>query len=529
MAATALPLNLGHQGRLHDSSGVPLDGTSSLTFSLYTAPTGGASVWSETQSVDVDNGYYAVDLGTVSSIDPADLDVDALYLGVSIDGGAELSRVSIESVPFAFHALGVSGGVVNADSVVVGGSTIINSSGQINYSSITGAPSDSDTLAALTSCASGQHLEWSGSAWACGDKSDDAGDIVSGTFNIARIPVGTDSNSVARGNHTHSNLTVDGLKLTSAAGPCGSGDEGGIQYSSSMGSLQFCDGDSWKDMSPRPLAGSGTKADPYTYADGSAAISCRAYNEKSWPWANGNSAVYLLDDGASGYGAYCDQVRGGGGWTLVVKALSQDATLNRNAISHWRLKTYIGDITNTSSENGLGPSYEHVPFNDVMIRSLANPERNMAWHHGTMHSSMFDVVDAGVRITDGQRLYGNIENLDTPQQNKYYLRSCAEMKCGFMLADWNYNGGLGIAGHTGLAHGHTGAVIGCSILDFNNQMSRTYGDDDGNTTRCITDFGVGGGYYLLGGGDDLYSINAHWWGNGNSSTNNWADQGVFVR
>ena len=64
--AFAVPMQLNHQGRLVDSSGIGLDGTGhTLTFSVYDDLTGGTAVWSETLSVPFTNGFYSAVLGTV--------------------------------------------------------------------------------------------------------------------------------------------------------------------------------------------------------------------------------------------------------------------------------------------------------------------------------------------------------------------------------------------------------------------------------------------------------------------------------
>ena len=101
----AAPLELAHQGRLFDDSGAPVDSTLDVTFSLYAQPTGGLAVWTETQPVNFEDGYYSVTLGTEVPLD-ADLFEVADYLGITLGGGPELApRVPITSVPYAFRAI----------------------------------------------------------------------------------------------------------------------------------------------------------------------------------------------------------------------------------------------------------------------------------------------------------------------------------------------------------------------------------------------------------------------------------------
>src|SRR5947209_5089787 len=65
-ALAAVPHGLTDQGRLFDSAGGALQGTVSITFSLYAAPSGGAPLWTETQSIALDEGYFSAQLGAVT-------------------------------------------------------------------------------------------------------------------------------------------------------------------------------------------------------------------------------------------------------------------------------------------------------------------------------------------------------------------------------------------------------------------------------------------------------------------------------
>ena len=546
--ALALPDTLSHQGRLLDAVGDPLTGTDDMTFTLFTVASGGTPIWSETHSgVAFENGYYAVTLGTFNAIDGDDIEVDDLYLGIQLGSApAFATRLGVQAVPFAAHASLAQnvapGAAIDASSVQINGTPVIDSSGRIDASSVSGL-SDSDTLAALDCAPSGIAM-YDGATWVCTEKQRDASALTTGVLDIERVPTGTTANHVALGNHDHDTVyytqaevdaMIAGIAFSNGVslggkGTCNATDAGTIGYDSGLNTLQFCDGESWKDVSPRPLVGAGTVDSPFTYANGSLAGSCREYNEKSWPWANGNDAVYRLA-GGDGYNAWCDQSTDGGGWTLVLKMTGGTSTaMNRNDVSTWRSKNYRGSITNTTSENAIGPSYEHVPFNEVLIQGLTDPDRNLAWRHGSEYPSMFAVVDGGVPVWDGVRTFGSIDNLDYPSYpNRYYYRGCALLHYGFLMADWNYNGGQGIAGHTSLRHGHTGAVIGASLMDTSAQMDHDYDFNDGVTTRCITDWGMGAGYVNMGSGDDLYATNAHWWGSGNTQVNQWGAHGVFVR
>jgi len=107
--ASAQPPRVVRQsGVVRDAQGQPQTGTTTLTFSLYADAEGGEPLWAEVQAVTLDSqGRYAVALGAG---DPEGLPLalftggTARWLGVAVDGGAELPRVALLSVPYAFKA-----------------------------------------------------------------------------------------------------------------------------------------------------------------------------------------------------------------------------------------------------------------------------------------------------------------------------------------------------------------------------------------------------------------------------------------
>lgn len=112
-AAVTLPGTVNYQGFLTDDQGDPVDGTVKLQFDLFKDPAGGISLWSETHnSIPVDLGYFAVQLGSINPLNAADFTLPAgattLYVQVSIlpDGGGAIAlpRQPLASVPYAFLA-----------------------------------------------------------------------------------------------------------------------------------------------------------------------------------------------------------------------------------------------------------------------------------------------------------------------------------------------------------------------------------------------------------------------------------------
>ena len=75
-----------------------------MTFRLYNASSGGSSLWNETQSVQVIDGIYSIELGSVSPF-PADLfDSDTLYLEVIIGSETLSPRQRLTSTAYSMKA-----------------------------------------------------------------------------------------------------------------------------------------------------------------------------------------------------------------------------------------------------------------------------------------------------------------------------------------------------------------------------------------------------------------------------------------
>ena len=99
-ALTAITPVMSYQGRLMES-GSPASGTKSMTFRLYTAPSGGTRVWEEgPKSVTVTNGLFNVVLGDVTSLDASQFNQE-LWLEVVV-GTTTLPRQKLMGAPYAF-------------------------------------------------------------------------------------------------------------------------------------------------------------------------------------------------------------------------------------------------------------------------------------------------------------------------------------------------------------------------------------------------------------------------------------------
>ncbi len=102
VAIAEIPHLINLQGYLVDDTG-PISGSLEATFRIYDAPSGGTSLWEETDSIVVDNGLYSVILGQINPINIAF--EDERWIGVQMTGHPEMfPRYRQTSQPFTFVA-----------------------------------------------------------------------------------------------------------------------------------------------------------------------------------------------------------------------------------------------------------------------------------------------------------------------------------------------------------------------------------------------------------------------------------------
>jgi len=115
LASVSVPSMMNYQGVLSDPAmGDPVpDGDYEITFALYDVASGGTALWTETQTVTVENGLFSVLLGSVNPLS-TDAFTGSTYLGVKVGADAEMTpRHRIVSVAYAIHAREAT----NADTV----------------------------------------------------------------------------------------------------------------------------------------------------------------------------------------------------------------------------------------------------------------------------------------------------------------------------------------------------------------------------------------------------------------------------
>ncbi len=218
------PQLLGYQGRLVKTDGTPESGNAQMRFGLFGLETGGSSLWEETQAVSITQGYYSTYLGRMTTFPATLFDTGTLWLEVAVQAPGDTQfrtmtpRQRVGSVAYALNAKSVKGGPVDATSVSVNGTQVIDSNGRLTasagYSAGAGISIDGTTRAISinsSGCNSGQVLQWNGSAWQCATVSGGGGlsgvtgtapiSVMNGTTApVVSVNVGTTAGTVAAGN-----------------------------------------------------------------------------------------------------------------------------------------------------------------------------------------------------------------------------------------------------------------------------------------------------------------------------------------
>jgi hypothetical protein len=151
-------MTMPHSGRLLDSAGGPVEGAHDLTVQLTDAS--GGELWSDTfTDVPLQNGYFALVLGSGVALETQDLASDAVNIGIMVDGGAVQSTTPMSSVPFAIRTeetKNLRGGSVQATTLSADSASIagvisgesLDVAGSVSSDSVsTGSVSASDVSA----------------------------------------------------------------------------------------------------------------------------------------------------------------------------------------------------------------------------------------------------------------------------------------------------------------------------------------------------------------------------------------------
>jgi hypothetical protein len=123
VAQAAAPGTMVYQGRLLASTGFPITATTSVTFRIYAAASGGTALWTQTISITPDvNGVFTVLLGSPSpALTASVFDGTTRYLGIQVASEAEMTpRQALSSSPYAFRTAmdPIAYGVVNTNGTI---------------------------------------------------------------------------------------------------------------------------------------------------------------------------------------------------------------------------------------------------------------------------------------------------------------------------------------------------------------------------------------------------------------------------
>lgn len=122
IAQAEIPHLISYQGRITDSTGVPLEGPHSLVFRIYTVSAGGSAIWNETHpNVTFEKGVFSVLLGSYVNLDLA-FNMQ-YYLQIQVDGEIFGSRQKISSAAYALRAE-TADSAISADSAEISNKTL---------------------------------------------------------------------------------------------------------------------------------------------------------------------------------------------------------------------------------------------------------------------------------------------------------------------------------------------------------------------------------------------------------------------
>lgn len=173
--AISIPRLLSYQGKLTDTMGIPVaDTLYAVRFRLYAQPTGGTQFWEENQQVRTKSGLFSTLLGSVTPIGSMP-DAGAVYLGMAVAGGAELTpRLRIASAAYAYltERAANSDLLQGRDTTTFSRSNHLHDATYVNEGqadAVTSGMIVNGTIAAADlnqmGAASGQVMKWTGSAW----------------------------------------------------------------------------------------------------------------------------------------------------------------------------------------------------------------------------------------------------------------------------------------------------------------------------------------------------------------------------
>jgi hypothetical protein len=129
-ASAAVPQVVTHQGRLFATDGAPVNGTQSVTFTIYDAENAGVELWIETLDIDFSEGFFSVRLGEQTVLNEVVFDGTVRWLGITVGADEEMTpRAAVTSVPYAMFAGDVRGPIHPTSVDIEGFGPVIDANG----------------------------------------------------------------------------------------------------------------------------------------------------------------------------------------------------------------------------------------------------------------------------------------------------------------------------------------------------------------------------------------------------------------
>ena len=266
-----VPQMINFQGKLVED-GTPLTGYRSMTFSFWDSDTGGdpaIAIWFETQvSVEITDGIYDVQLGSVTDL-PSDLsDYDALYLQVDVVHPTEGSQrleplLELTSTVFAIKA-GDAENLDGRDSTYFAPADHDHDGEYVNEGQANAVTSDMIADAAITSADLGADSvasnEIAAGAVASSEILDDsitAADLAAESIGSSEIAAGAvGSSEIANGSVTADDMQ-NGAALAEISDDDGTGSDLDADFLDGKDSTAFMDAttDNWVDITGDTMTG----------------------------------------------------------------------------------------------------------------------------------------------------------------------------------------------------------------------------------------------------------------------------------
>ena len=140
LALAPAPAQISYQGRLIGADGAPFAGSTSMTFRLFATPTDTTALWTEHEIVALTDGYYSLQLGSVTPMPVGAFDGTTRYLEVTVGNSTLSPRQPLVSTPYALmsvNAHNVTGGAVSASGLRISGTAQTDGVGSLDSSGTT--------------------------------------------------------------------------------------------------------------------------------------------------------------------------------------------------------------------------------------------------------------------------------------------------------------------------------------------------------------------------------------------------------